>query len=228
MRFDQLEYIISLQETGTISRTAEKYLISHQAVSKAIKALETELSVVLFERSVNGVIFTPAGKRFCIFAKTVLAEKNSLERDILPYQVKKQFSITAHLNIYALSRFITSPFLDFIDKIQFRYPHLDFILREATVEYILEKINFDDNTLVLIATGYNKYMNPISELLQNFLQEKHLLYQVISDQPIYACVHKKSNLASEASLSLEKLEQYQHISFNYAFDSNFKRLCHNK
>ena len=34
MRLEQLEYLLSLQETGSISRTAERYIISHQAVSK--------------------------------------------------------------------------------------------------------------------------------------------------------------------------------------------------
>ena len=57
MRFNQLKYLLYLKETGSISRTAEKMLISHQAVPKAIKSLENELSVTLLNRTAQRVAY---------------------------------------------------------------------------------------------------------------------------------------------------------------------------
>lgn len=72
MRLEQLQYLLSLQTTCSITQTAEQFFISHQALSKSIKALEKELSVLLLERSPKGVTLTPAGSRVCHFAKLSL------------------------------------------------------------------------------------------------------------------------------------------------------------
>ena len=48
MRFEQLEYLIEISKQGSISSAAKKLHLSHQALSIAIKNLEEELGVLLF------------------------------------------------------------------------------------------------------------------------------------------------------------------------------------
>ena len=105
MRLEQLQYLLSLQQTGSITQTAEQFFISHQAVSKSIKALEKELSVVLFERSSKGVLLTAAGERVCQFAQEVLQKQSLLQEDLAPYRVAKQKIPQGALTIYAIPCF---------------------------------------------------------------------------------------------------------------------------
>ena len=62
MNVDNMSLFCMVYETGNIARVAESRFMSHQAVSKRIGAMEKELGVTLFDRSVKGVVSTKAGR----------------------------------------------------------------------------------------------------------------------------------------------------------------------
>ena len=210
MRLEQLQYLLSLQQTGSITQTAEQFFISHQAVSKSIKALEKELSVVLFERSSKGVLLTAAGERVCQFAQEVLQKQSLLQEDLAPYRVAKQKIPQGALTIYAIPRYITPPFLKFIRKFQTAYPQIDIRLHNETAEKIIHQIPFDSATVGLFTTCYE-----ISDQLLGILDKRQLYYQVLDSQVLYACVHNKSPLAMKKLLSETETRQYPFVSFTY-------------
>lgn len=219
LRLESLKYMLSLQETNSISKTADKFLISHQAVSKTIRILESELSVTLLERSSKGVFLTPAGKRFCEFAQTVLNEESNLIEDIKRYCVKKQPSIKGDLTIYAVPRYITPSFLKFIEKMHSAYPKLNLFLHNSTLEHIFEKLSFDADTICLFTLGYNDTLlsTPFPEEFKAFINEKNLSFQVLSQKPLFACVHQKSPLANKEIMSLQDVAHNPFVAFSYAF-----------
>jgi LysR family hydrogen peroxide-inducible transcriptional activator len=51
MTLTELRYIVALNQTGHFGRAAEKCFVSQPTLSVAIKKLEEELGVSLFERS---------------------------------------------------------------------------------------------------------------------------------------------------------------------------------
>lgn len=63
MNIVQIQYLLSAVSLHSIHKTAEKYNISPQGASKAIKMLEQELGVVLVERSTKGVRLTENGEK---------------------------------------------------------------------------------------------------------------------------------------------------------------------
>lgn len=220
MRLDQLEYLLSLAETGSISRTAERFFLSHQAVSKSLKTLEKELSVTLLERSQKGAALTPAGQRVCQFAQAVLREQKRLENDLACYRPAALPVLQGTLTIYAIPRYITPPFLEFIQKMQILYPHLNIILHNATAERIFNAAPFDQTTLGLFTTCYN-----IPEELSAILQKRRLSYQVLDHQLLYGCVHNKSPLSHNTLLTTQESDHYPYVSFTYTsyppVDSNY-------
>jgi len=72
MNTKQLEYFVSLAETLSFTKTAQKFYISQTAVTNQIKALENNLSTKLFDRTNHYVQLTPAGNVFLSQAKTIL------------------------------------------------------------------------------------------------------------------------------------------------------------
>lgn len=220
MRTEQLEYMLDLQNTGSISKTADKHLISHQAVSKSIKALEDELSVMLINRSSKGVSLTVAGKYFCDFAKTVLDERLKLERKISKFKPTEKPSIVGSLTIYATPRFITPAFLNFIEKMNLVYPQLHLAIRNASTEHFIEKISFDNNIIFLLTSGYNsRHPGQFPGQIQRFIQDNNLQHNILAKEELFACVHNKSPLSQKNSMTREETLSYPFVSFTYPFNA---------
>lgn len=74
----QLEYIVSLADTGQFVQTARQCGVSQPALSKQIREVEEMLGVVLFERARPRVLVTEVGEEIVRRAMRVLAEAREL------------------------------------------------------------------------------------------------------------------------------------------------------
>ncbi len=68
----QLEYFIEVAKTSNMTRVAENYHVSQPAISKAIRDLEKEFDIVLFDRSKKTLSLTANGYEFYNHALTLL------------------------------------------------------------------------------------------------------------------------------------------------------------
>ena len=87
MRIEQLEYLLDIQNTLSLNKTAENFFTSHQVINNAIKSLEEELNCIILNRSPKGVSFTTAGLSVCYFANRVIAEKELMLSSIAPFTI---------------------------------------------------------------------------------------------------------------------------------------------
>jgi DNA-binding transcriptional LysR family regulator len=76
----QLQYFISVAEEGTVSGAAQSLSISQSAVTDAIKELETDLGVTLFERHRRGLTITHKGHQFYRHATRILGSVSDARR----------------------------------------------------------------------------------------------------------------------------------------------------
>lgn len=60
--FRQLKSFLAVAEEGSITAAAKKLHLTQPAISRQIKALETELGVTLLERSAHSISITPSGE----------------------------------------------------------------------------------------------------------------------------------------------------------------------
>lgn len=74
MTLTELRYIVALAREKHFGRAAEKCFVSQPTLSVAVKKLEEELGVILFERGQSEVSVTPAGEPIVQQAERVLAE----------------------------------------------------------------------------------------------------------------------------------------------------------
>lgn len=75
----ELRYLIALDKERHFGRAAESMFVSQPTLSVAIKKLETELGVTLFERNRGEARVTPVGGRIITQAYRVLSEVDVLE-----------------------------------------------------------------------------------------------------------------------------------------------------
>jgi len=80
MTLTELRYLVALSETGHFRRAAEQCNVSQPTLSIAIKKLEAELGVNLFERSRHKIGTTPTGELIVEQARTVLRETRNLQQ----------------------------------------------------------------------------------------------------------------------------------------------------
>ncbi len=78
MTLTELRYIVALSETGHFRKAAEQCNVSQPTLSIAVKKLEEELDICLFERSRHRITTTPIGERIVEQARIVLRESRNL------------------------------------------------------------------------------------------------------------------------------------------------------
>ena len=56
MTLQQLKYVTTVAQTGTISDAAKKLFISQPSLTKAVRELEKEMEITIFERTNRGIV----------------------------------------------------------------------------------------------------------------------------------------------------------------------------
>jgi len=88
-----LSYFVSTYEVGTISGAAKACFVSQPSLSNAIKHLENELDVSLFERFSRGVVPTSDGKKLYPLAKKLLNDAINLQQEFAGASKKVPFRL---------------------------------------------------------------------------------------------------------------------------------------
>ena len=79
MTLTELRYIVAVARERHFGRAAEACYVSQPTLSVAVKKLEDELGVILFERSKTDVSLTPAGEKIVAQARRVLMEAEGVK-----------------------------------------------------------------------------------------------------------------------------------------------------
>lgn len=72
MTIQILEYMIAISEEKSLTKAADRLLISQPALSRQLKKLEKELNTHLFKREKNEMVLTDAGKVYVNGARSIL------------------------------------------------------------------------------------------------------------------------------------------------------------
>ena len=63
MRIEQLEYLLAIANSGSISAVAKRLYISQTTLSTMVQSIEAELGSEIFRRTARGVVTTPYGEK---------------------------------------------------------------------------------------------------------------------------------------------------------------------
>ena len=82
MNITELRYLVAIRKWGSVSAAAKQLYAAQPNVSKALKNLEEEYNLRIFERSSTGMIPTEQGQRFIAQAERVLEEVTRLNQSV--------------------------------------------------------------------------------------------------------------------------------------------------
>ena len=109
MTLQQLRYIIMVADEGNITEAAERLFISQPSLTSAIRLLEDELSVNIFNRSNKGVTVTREGEEVLAYARQVLEQAELMqERFGRGRKRSPRFSVSCQHYSFAVNAFAIS------------------------------------------------------------------------------------------------------------------------
>ena len=128
----QLQYFIAVAEEGTVSGAAQSLSISQSAVTEAIKELEGDLGVRLFERHRRGLAITHTGHQFMRHANRILGSVSDARRSFTANKEAPpgvlQLGVTSLVAGYVLS--------DLLARYRRAYPSVEVSAIEDNGEYL--------------------------------------------------------------------------------------------
>lgn len=77
-----LRSLVAIADSGKLATAADRVHLTQSALSHQIRAIETLYGMPLFERTRQGLRFTPAGDRLLALARVVLGDIGTAERDL--------------------------------------------------------------------------------------------------------------------------------------------------
>ena len=86
IEISKLEELVKFKELGTFSKVAEELHTSQPAVTRAMKDLEDELGISLFDRTKNHIELNKTGKFAVDYARKVLDASNDFELKVREYE----------------------------------------------------------------------------------------------------------------------------------------------
>ena len=131
-----LRLFLALAETLHFGRAGERCHMSPSAVSRAIKQLEGELSVTLFNRDNRSVALTREGERFQRYARTTLAQWDSLRYSMQESSRVLQGELSMYCSVTASYSFL----YDILSTFRRNYPRIEIKLHTGDPARAVERV----------------------------------------------------------------------------------------
>ena len=183
MELRQLEYFQMASRLKNITRAAERLNVSQPNITVAIKKLESELGIKLFDRSQKQLSLTPEGN---IFLNRIELALRSIQDAVLEVNDYKQLQ-KGTIKIGIPSMIGAYLFPKIFSSFQQLYPHLDIYLYEEgsmTIREQLERDDLDFGIVIISDASASLQLLPMSR------------------NQIVACIPEKHPLAKKNSISI--------------------------
>lgn len=210
MRIQQLEYLEKIVEAGSINEAAKSLFLTQPSLSNAVKELENEMGIQIFQRSSGGISLTAEGREFMTYSKQILDQVNLMnERYKNGQQRKQSFSVSAQH--YA---FVVHAFVELIKSVNAN--EYQFTLRETETQNIFNDLaQFKSELGILYTNGFNQ------KIMQRLFKENNLVFTPLFVAKPHIFVSRYNPLTSKSSVNLSDLEDFPYLSYEQGEVNSF-------
>lgn len=201
MNIMQMKYVVEIEKTRSISKAAENLFMAQPNLSRAIKELEEDLGITIFNRTSKGISVTPDGEEFLIYAKKIISQVEEVEAIYKGDRKKKQhFSVCVPRASY-----ISFAFSEFAKKISTDEP-AEISYKETNSMRAIDNILKDSYDLAIV-----RYQTNFERYFRSLFQEKKLKSETIADFSYQLVMSEDHPLAAREDISLRDLGDYIEI-----------------
>lgn len=210
MTLQQLKYVTTIANIGSISEAAKRLFVSQPSLTKAIKELEKEMGITIFDRTNKGITVSKEGERFLGYARQVLEQAALLEEQYKSQSGgKKQFSVSTQHYSFAVNAFVELLKGAGIDQ-------YDVSLRETQTYEIIDDVAHMKSEIGLLF--YNDFNRPV---LEKLIHTNELTFTELFTAHPHIFIGKNHPLANKDVVSMDELEEYPYISFEQGDHNSF-------
>ena len=216
MRIEQLKYLINIGKTKAMNVTSTNMHISPQALSAAIKSLETELDFRLVDRSPHGAELTVIGKKLADLSEEYILKLDELLSDKNAGNEKKLF-----FELYCLPYCEADNFMPkLVNDLTQKQDKFNISIAEKTEDEILSLLL---NDKIEVALGYLYFIDdrPLLPVYSEF--DYKVLY---SFKYCYRTL-ESSHFAKYSSVSLKNIFEHPLVQLNYSECISFEEIMKN-
>ncbi len=199
MRIEQLRYMLEVAKCHSVSIAANNLYISQSTISDAIKKLEEELAIPLFERTKSGMYLTKAGEKIIQKAEAVGDDIHDIYRIAAEEKQNTVNLLKEQLNIYTTFSLEYNKLFLTLKEFQQIYPAVRIRILEESYTEIIHKIQSGIADIGIVACSSENVL---------ILSTQDLQYEVLSTENFYVLVRKDSKLAHKSSISLKEVTKY--------------------
>lgn len=200
MHLEQLEYIVEVAKTGSLTKASQNKHVTLSAISQSLSSLEAELGVTLFTRSRLGAVPTPEGRMIIKKAFEVLMKIQEIQEEAQ--------NCTNTLSGELRLATIPGPMnllVNAISSFKKDYPHIRTEIAEKGTQEILEDIRQDKIDIGLII------------MYESLIQKSAglgLAFEQLLEGKMVVGVSKNSPLAFQDSVTPEELRRHAFVLYN--------------
>jgi len=188
MTLTELKYIVAVAREKHFGKGADACHVSQPTLSVAIKKLEEELQVKLFERNANEITVTPLGQEIIRQAQSVLEQADQI-KDIAR-RGKDPLAGSLRLGvIYTIGPYLLP---DLVRQMIATLPQMPLMLQENFTVKLLEELRNGEIDCAILAEPF---------------PDTNLAIAPLYDEPFMAAVPSSHPLAARSSISAEEIKK---------------------
>ncbi len=187
MTLTELKYIVAVARERHFGKAADACFVSQPTLSVAIKKLEEELDVKLFERNANEVSVTPLGEEIIQHAQRVLEQAAEIKE--IAKRGKDPLSGALRLGvIYTIGPYLLP---DLMKQVMKKTPQMPLMLQENFTVKLMEMLRAGEIDCAILAEPF---------------PDTGLATAALYDEPFMAALPFKHRLGKQASMTAEQLK----------------------
>lgn len=210
MTLKQLQYAVTVAETGNITEAAGKLFIAQPSLTSAIHELEKEYDITLFSRSNKGIEVTPDGEEFLGYARQILEQTALInERYTGKDALKQRFAVSSQHYSFVVEAFV---------KLLKEYgkEKYEFHMRETQTFDIIDDVAHLRSEIGIL------YLNKFNEtVIKKTLRDNGLSFEPLFTAKPHVFIGKNSPLAKKKALTPEDLKPYPRLSYEQGSHNSF-------
>lgn len=187
MTLTELRYIVAVARERHFGHAAKICHVSQPTLSVAIKKLEGELGVAIFERGANEVTLSPIGERIVQQAQLTLEAADSLKQMAL--HGKNQ--LAGPLRIGAIHTIGPYLYPELIPLLRKAAPEMPLVVEENYTSVLTEKLKHGELDVIIIALPY---------------EEQGIVTQPLYEEPFVVLLPASHPLTARKTISSKLLE----------------------
>lgn len=203
LTLQQLKYAIEISNCGSMNEAAKRLFISQPSLSNAIRELENELGIIIFDRTNRGISISLEGVEFLGYARQIIEQTELLENHYKGIKLKPvHFSISTQHYAFIVDAFIR--LMKQLDTTQY-----EFNLRETKTYEIIDDVRtLRSDVGILYIDDHN------SKIMNKLFSDSNLKFTPLFNTNPHVFIGKKHPLAVRESVSVKDIEPFTYIKFD--------------